>query len=51
MVEIEVGASSAKDVRLFDTIERSEQQIKAGKFVKADTSMNAVEIDNLLMRR
>ncbi len=30
------------------TIERSEEQIRQGKFVKADTSMSDEEIDNLL---
>ncbi len=30
-------------------IKRSEEQIKRGKFVKADTSMSTEEIDDLLM--
>jgi AbrB family looped-hinge helix DNA binding protein len=38
----------AKDMRLIEAIERSEKQIKEGKFVKADTSMKEEEIDDLL---
>ncbi len=40
----------AKDVHLLEMIEQSEEQIKAGKFVKANTSMPDEEIDDLLMR-
>lgn len=40
--------SLAKDMRLIEAIERSEKQIKEGKFVKADTSMKEEEIDDLL---
>jgi len=40
----------AKDMQLLERIERSEEQIKAGKFTKADTSMRDEEIDDLLMR-
>ncbi len=40
----------ARDMHLLEMIERSEEQIKAGKFVKADTSMSDEEIDDLLMR-
>lgn len=39
----------ARDIHLLDMIERSEAQIKAGKPVKADTSMTAEEIDDILM--
>lgn len=39
----------AKDMHLLEMIERSEKQIKAGKFIKADTSMSDEEIDDLLM--
>jgi hypothetical protein len=35
-------------MRLIEAIERSEKQIKEGKFVKADTSMKEEEIDDLL---
>ena len=38
-----------KDMHLLEMIERSEGQIKAGKFIKADTSMSDEEIDDLLM--
>ena len=38
-----------RDIHLIEAIERSEEQIKQGKFVKADTSMSAEEIDDLLM--
>lgn len=40
----------AKDMHLLEMIERSEEQIKAGRFTKADTSMSDEEIDDLLMR-
>ena len=39
-----------RDVHLMEMIERSEEQIKTGKFTKADTSMNDEEIDDILMR-
>ncbi len=39
----------AKDMHLLEMIERSEEQIKAGRFTKADTSMSDKEIDDLLM--
>ncbi len=34
---------------LLKSIQRSEEQIKKGKFVKANTSMKDEDIDNLLM--
>lgn len=37
------------DMLLIERIERSEEQIKKGQFVKADTAMNDQEIDDLLM--
>ena len=37
------------DLHLLEMIERSEEQIKAGRFKKADTKMTAEEINNLLM--
>lgn len=39
----------AKDMHLLEMIERSEQQIKAGRFTKADTSTSDEDIDDLLM--
>lgn len=39
----------AKDMHLLEMIERSEEQIKAGKFTKADTSVSDKDIDDLLM--
>ena len=39
-----------KDMHLLTMIERSEEQINAGKVLKADTSMSDEEIDDLLMR-
>ncbi|HLC71057.1 MAG TPA: AbrB/MazE/SpoVT family DNA-binding domain-containing protein [Candidatus Nanoarchaeia archaeon] len=41
--------SLAKDMHLLEMIEKSEEQIKVGRFTKADTSMNDEEIDDLLM--
>ena len=41
--------SLAGDMHLLEMIERSEEQIKAGKFTRADTSMSDQEIDDLLM--
>ena len=38
----------ARDINLLANIERSEQQIKFGKFIKAKTSMSEEEIDDLL---
>ena len=37
------------DMLLIEKIRRSEEQIKEGKIVKADTSMDDEEIDDLLM--
>lgn len=42
--------SLARDMHLLEMIERSEEQISAGKFTRADTSMSDEEIDDLLMR-
>ena len=39
----------AKDMHLLERIERSEEQIKAGKCTKVDIKMNDEEIDDLLM--
>ncbi len=39
----------AKDMHLLEMIEQSEEQIKNGSFIKADTSMADEEIDDLLM--
>ena len=39
----------AKDMYLLEMIERSEEQIRSGRLVKADTSMSDEEIDDLLM--
>jgi len=39
----------AKDIKLIEAIERSEEQISSGKSVKANTSMADKEIDDLLM--
>ncbi|MBI2651633.1 AbrB/MazE/SpoVT family DNA-binding domain-containing protein [Candidatus Woesearchaeota archaeon] len=41
--------SLGKDMLLIEKIRRSEEQIKEGKFIKADTSMHDEEIDDLLM--
>ena len=38
-----------EDMKLIESIKRSEKQIKEGKFVKVDTRMSDEEIDNLLM--
>jgi len=38
-----------EDMLLIEKIMRSEEQIKEGKFVKADTSMSDEEIDDLLL--
>jgi len=38
-----------EDMLLIEKIRRSEEQIKEGKIVKADTSMDDEEIDDLLM--
>ncbi len=40
--------SLRKDMILIDNIKRSEEEIKKGKFVKADTGMSDEEIDDLL---
>lgn len=39
----------ARDVHLLEMIERSEEQVRKGKFTKADNSMSDEEIDDLLM--
>mgnify|MGYP001592913132 CR=1 FL=1 len=39
----------AKDMHLLERLNRSEEQIKAGKFTKANTKMSEEEIDDLLM--
>jgi len=36
------------DLLLIDKIRKSEQQIKKGKFIKADTSLSDQDIDDLL---
>ena len=38
-----------RDIQLIESIEKSEEQIKSGKFTKAKTSMSDEEIDDLLM--
>jgi AbrB family looped-hinge helix DNA binding protein len=38
-----------EDMILIERIQKSEEQIKEGKLVKADTSMSEEEIDDLLM--
>jgi len=38
-----------RDMGLLEKIGKSEEQIKNGKFVKADTKMRDEEIDDLLM--
>jgi len=39
----------ARDIHLIESIEKSEEGIKEGKFVKTETSMSDEEIDDLLM--
>ncbi len=39
----------AKSMEIFDRIMRSEEQVKRGNFVKADTSMSEEDIDKLLV--
>ena len=41
--------SLSKDMKLLEAIEKSEKDIKAGKTVRANTSMSNEEIDDLLM--
>lgn len=41
--------SLTKDMELIEKISRSEEQIRKGKFVKANTKMKDEEIDDLLM--
>jgi len=41
--------SLREDMMLMDKIRRSEDEIKKGRFVKADTKMSDEEIDDLLM--
>lgn len=38
-----------KDIMLIEKIQYSEEQIREGRFVKADTKMDDKEIDDLLM--
>ena len=38
-----------RDIHLIESIERSEEQIKSGKFVKVNVSKSDEEIDDLLM--
>ena len=46
----QISSDSLKeDLLLIDKIRRSNDEIKKGKFVKADTSMSDEEIDKLLM--
>jgi AbrB family looped-hinge helix DNA binding protein len=39
----------AKDMKLIEKIHRSEEEIRSGKFVKADSGMDEEDIDDLLM--
>jgi AbrB family looped-hinge helix DNA binding protein len=39
----------AKDIELIEKINRSEEQVKKGKYIKAHTKMPDEEIDDLLM--
>lgn len=39
-----------EEIKLMEKIKRSEEQIKNGRFVKADTKMSEEEIDSLLMK-
>ena len=41
--------SLKSDMLLIDKIRRSEDEIKNGKFIRADTKMSDEEIDDLLM--
>jgi AbrB family looped-hinge helix DNA binding protein len=41
--------SLKKDILLISKIAKSEEEIKSGKFTKADTNMSEEEIDDLLM--
>ena len=41
--------SLRSDMLLIDKIRRSEDEIKSGKFIKADTKMSDEEVDDLLM--
>ena len=38
------------DIKLIEKIEKSEEQIKKGKFTKVNTKMNDKEIDDLLIK-
>ena len=38
-----------EDIKLIEKIEKTEEQVKKGKFVKANTRMRDAEIDDLLM--
>jgi AbrB family looped-hinge helix DNA binding protein len=42
--------SLSKDMELIEKIHRSEEQIKKGKYIKANTRMKDEEIDDLLMK-
>ena len=39
----------AEDIKLINKIIKSEEQIKKGRYVKADTKMKDKEIDDILM--
>ena len=39
----------SEDMKLIQDIEKSEEEIKKGKYAKADTKMSDEEIDDLLM--
>lgn len=38
-----------RDIKLIEKIQVAEEQIKKGKFIKANTSMDDEEVDDLLM--
>ena len=46
--DVEWGLGKKTKMRLIQRIERSEEQIKAGKYTKADTSMSDEEIESYL---
>ena len=46
--DVECGLGKKTKMRLIRRIERSEEQIKAGKYTKADTSMSDEEIESHL---
>jgi len=39
----------ARDIHLIESIQRSEKNVKEGKYVKSDTSRSNDEIDDILM--